>query len=112
MDGSVYEVEGDPNRVIKLFKLNHQVQLELENLARGRIAEGFGAENVVKVIQRGEGFLVKEKITTVQPNDAQLKEGVEFFKALDKAGVKDFRSRNVMFGFTDSNRNPRWILIE
>jgi len=112
MDGKVFEVQGNPNQVIKQFTMPKQVQNELDNLARGVKAEGFGPDNVVKVLQRGDGYLVKERITRVVANDAQLLEGTKFLKALDKAGVNDHRSRNVMFGTTESNATPRWILIE
>ena len=85
-DGSVFEVQGNPNQAIKQFKNPGQVQNELDNLARGMTAEGFGPENVIKVLQRGDGYLVKETVTPGVPNDAQVAEGLKFFKALDKAG--------------------------
>ena len=55
---------------------------------------------------------VKEKVTLATPNEAQKVEGTKFFKALDNAGVNDWRSNNVVFGTTESNATPRWILIE
>jgi hypothetical protein len=112
-DGTVYMVEGQANQVIKVFHMARQVQNELANLARARGAPGVLPENVVTVLQQGNGWLVKEFVTRVTPNQAQAAEGLALFRALVAAGVDEPTiGTNLVFGYTANNPTPRWILLE
>lgn len=112
-EGVVYENLDQPGWVVKVLHPGStsplQARNEFVNLEKARAIR---PDNVVKAqapVDPRQGWLVKEKVypSTTPPDPVQKKQvEQDFLPQFPDAGG------NLMWGTTDSNATPRWILIE
>jgi hypothetical protein len=127
-DGVVVEVRDHPELVIKemnhLFKLGrNRVALELRVLhAVAETTKGLGATRVFNsgTDAQERSWLVRERVFDVEPRGSQAARTtlVETILRIHPSAdinlliLPDPTFDNVRWGYTESNPDPRWILID
>lgn len=114
-EGVVYENLDQPGMVVKEFHQGGasllQARNEFANLERARAIR---PDNVVRAqapADPRQGFLVKERVIRDTPTTADLANRQQVARPLVEGGVQDVEG-NLIFGHTEGNATPRWILIE
>jgi GNAT superfamily N-acetyltransferase len=127
-DGIVVEVLDHPELVVKdmnhPFKLGrNRVALELRVLHAVRAAtKGEGATEVFNhgTDEQERSWLVRERVFDVEPRGSQEDRdklieiilGIHPSADVNRLMLRDPTFDNVRWGYTEANREPRWILID